>query len=116
MDSAMRNLMAKLILLALIAAGPLLAAIEERQFDTQEQLERYRQLTDDLRCPLCLNSNLSGSDAPIAADRRQEIYEQIVAGRSDGEIIDFMTERYGDFILYRPPVTPGTYVLWFGPP
>ena len=112
----MRNLMAKLILLALIAAGPLLAAIEERQFDTQEQLERYRQLTDDLRCPLCLNSNLSGSDAPIAADLRQEIYEQIVAGRSDGEIIDFMTERYGDFILYRPPVTPGTYVLWFGPP
>src|SRR5690606_26433566 len=58
----------------------------------------------------------SGSDAPIAADLRQEIYEQVMAGRSDEEIKDFMTERYGDFILYRPRVTPGTYLLWFGPP
>lgn len=112
----MRNILAKLMLLALLVAGPLLAAIEEREFDTPEQLERYRQLSDELRCPLCLNSNLSGSDAPIAADLRQQIYEQIAAGRSDREIIAFMTERYGDFILYRPPLTAGTYVLWFGPP
>lgn len=112
----MRNLLAKLMLLALFAAGPLPAAIEEREFDTPEQLERYRQLSDELRCPLCLNSNISGSDAPIAADLRQQVYEQIKAGRSDREIIAFMTERYGDFILYRPPLTPGTYLLWFGPP
>lgn len=112
----MRDIPLKLMLLALLAAGPLFAAIEERQFDNAEQQERFQNLSDELRCPLCLNSNLSGSDAPIAADLRQEIYEQVMAGRSDEEIKEFMTDRYGEFILYRPRVTPGTYLLWFGPP
>lgn len=102
--------------LALSAGLPALAAIEERSFDSPEQQERYQRLADELRCPLCLNANLSGSDAPIAADLREQIYEQIMAGRSDAEIIDFMTTRYGEFILYRPPVNPGTALLWFGPP
>ncbi len=91
------------------------AAIEVYQFDSSEQEERFHQLSDQLRCPMCLNSNLSGSDAPIAADLRAEIYEQIIDGRTNDEIIDFMTQRYGDFINYRPPLNRGTVLLWFGP-
>ncbi len=91
------------------------AAIEVYEFETDAQQERFYQLSDQLRCPMCLNSNLSGSDAPIAADLRAEIYEQIIDGRSNDEIIDFMTQRYGDFINYRPPLNRGTLLLWFGP-
>jgi len=93
----------------------LAAAIEELQFESLEQQQRYKSLTDELRCPKCLNSNISGSDAPIAADLRTEVHEQIMAGRSDAEIKAFMTARYGDFILYKPPLTLGTALLWFGP-
>jgi cytochrome c-type biogenesis protein CcmH len=91
------------------------AAIEELEFENPEQQQRYKKLTDELRCPKCLNSNISGSDAPIAADLRTEVHEQIRAGRSDAEIKAFMTARYGDFILYKPPLTLGTALLWFGP-
>ncbi len=91
------------------------AAIEVYQFDNESQEERFNVLSDELRCPMCLNSNLSGSDAPIAADLRAEIYEQILDGRSNTEIISFMTDRYGDFINYRPPLNSGTFLLWFGP-
>lgn len=91
------------------------AAIEVYQFDDDSQQERFNQLSDQLRCPMCLNSNLSGSDAPIAADLRAEIYEQILDGRSNDQIIEFMTQRYGDFINYRPPLNSGTFLLWFGP-
>jgi cytochrome c-type biogenesis protein CcmH len=94
---------------------PVNAAIEVYQFDNDSQQERFNNLSDQLRCPMCLNSNLSGSDAPIAADLRAEIYEQISDGRSNEQIIDFMTQRYGDFINYRPPLNSGTFVLWFGP-
>lgn len=90
-------------------------AIEELDFASPEERARYDQLAADLRCPKCLNSNLAGSDAPIAADLRAEIHEQITTGRSDDEIIAFLTARYGDFILYRPPLTLGTALLWFGP-
>ncbi|PCJ41445.1 MAG: cytochrome C biogenesis protein [SAR86 cluster bacterium] len=91
------------------------AAIEVYQFDDESQEERFNTLIDQLRCPMCLNSNLSGSDAPIAADLRAEIHKQILDGRSNVQIIDFLTQRYGDFINYRPPLNPGTYLLWFGP-
>ena len=91
------------------------AAIEELSFGSEEKRARYEALAEELRCPKCTNSNLAGSDAPIATDLRAEIYQQISSGRSDDEIIDFMTARYGDFILYRPPLNTGTALLWFGP-
>jgi cytochrome c-type biogenesis protein CcmH len=91
------------------------AAIEELSFGSEEERARYEALAEELRCPKCTNSNLAGSDAPIATDLRAEIYQQISSGRSDDEIIDFMTARYGDFILYRPPLNTGTALLWFGP-
>ena len=91
------------------------AAIEEYAFDSEQEEDRFKKLTFEMRCPKCLNSNLAGSDAPIAADLRNEIYEQITAGRSNDEIIEFMSSRYGDFILYRPRLTLATFFLWFGP-
>ncbi len=97
------------------AAMPALAAIEEYAFDTDQQEDRFKKLTYELRCPKCLNSNLAGSDAPIAADLRAEIYDQIREGRTNDEIIEFMSSRYGDFILYRPRLTAATFFLWFGP-
>jgi cytochrome c-type biogenesis protein CcmH len=106
-----------LLILSLFSACILSAnaAIEVYQFDNDSQQERFNNLSDQLRCPMCLNSNLSGSDAPIAADLRAEIYEQILDGRSNDQIIEFMTQRYGDFINYRPPLNSGTFLLWFGP-
>lgn len=104
-----------ILLFSAFFAGRLQAAIEVYEFESEGQQERFYQLSDQLRCPMCLNSNLSGSDAPIAADLRAEIYEQIIDGRSNDEIIDFMTQRYGDFINYRPPLNRGTVLLWFGP-
>lgn len=91
------------------------AAIEELEFGSPEEEARYHHLIDVMRCPMCLNANLAGSDAPIAADLRAEIYKQIEEGRSDDEIIAFMRARYGDFIMYRPPLNIGTALLWFGP-
>lgn len=101
--------------LLLMLAMPGFAAIEEYAFEDEQTEERFRKLTYEMRCPKCLNSNLAGSDAPIAADLRQEIYEQIREGRSNDEIIEFMSARYGDFILYRPRLTLATFFLWFGP-
>lgn len=106
-----------LCVLWLVAATmPVRAAIEELSFDNDEQRARYQVLIDELRCPKCLNANLSGSDAPIAADLRAEIHQQILEGKTDDEILSFMVERYGEFILYRPRLHAGTAVLWFGPP
>lgn len=99
-----------------LAAMSVRAAIEELSFDNDDQRERYKTLIAELRCPKCLNANLAGSDAPIAADLRAEIHTQILEGKSDDEILEFMVERYGEFVLYRPRLHVGTAVLWFGPP
>lgn len=72
-------------------------------------------LTQQLRCLVCQNETLADSRADLAEDLRKEIREQMKAGKSDQEIIAFLTQRYGDFILYKPPVKATTYLLWFGP-
>jgi cytochrome c-type biogenesis protein CcmH len=77
--------------------------------------ERLRNLSHELRCLVCQNETLAESRADLAEDLRDEIRVQIKAGKSDKEIIAFLTERYGQFILYRPQVTPTTYLLWFWP-
>jgi len=77
--------------------------------------KRLMNLSKELRCLVCQNETLADSQAGLAEDLRREIREQIKAGKSDKEIISFLTQRYGQFILYRPQVTPTTYVLWFGP-
>ena len=103
-------------LVVMLFALPAYAAIEEVDFNDGQQLVRYKALIAELRCPMCLNANLAGSDAPIAADLRAEIHKQILAGKSDDEILQFLTERYGEFILYKPPLHIATSVLWFTPP
>ena len=84
-------------------------------FENQAMDDRFDALAFELRCPVCQNQNLADSDAPLAHDLRQEIYDQMMAGRSDEQIKQFMVERYGDFVLYRPPVQPNTWLLWLGP-
>lgn len=92
------------------------ADVVVREFANDEQESRYQALINDFRCPTCQNQNLAGSDAPIAQDLKQKTYEMIRDGRTDGEIRAFMFERYGDFISYKPPVRPSTWILWFFPP
>lgn len=92
------------------------AAIDVYEFDNETQEHRYRQLIDEFRCPKCQNQNLAGSDAPIAQDLKQKTYDLIMQGQSDQQIREYMFERYGDFISYKPPVRPSTWILWFFPP
>ena len=81
--------------------------------DLQEQ--RYQDLINELRCLVCQNQTLADSNAELAQDLRHEVYEMIVKGGSDDAIIEFLVNRYGDFVLYRPPLKQTTWVLWFGP-
>lgn len=101
------------VLLALSTVS--FAAIDTYAFETAAEEARYKALIDELRCPKCLNTNLSGSDSPISADLRRTVATMVQAGKGDDEIRDYLLARYGDFILYRPRVMPATYVLWFGP-
>ena len=104
------------LLLACIFSITAYAAIDVYDFDSVQQEAQYRGLIEELRCPKCQNQNLAASDAPIAQDLKQKTYDLVKDGRSDGEIRDYMQERYGDFISYKPPVRPSTWILWFFPP
>jgi cytochrome c-type biogenesis protein CcmH len=116
MVDARNTLMA--LLLALLTMPSLCAAegaIEAFPFDNAAQEERYRALTEEFRCPKCLNTNLAGSDAPIAADLRSTVHRLILEGATDQGIRDYLQARYGDFVLYDPPVRRGTLLLWIAP-
>jgi cytochrome c-type biogenesis protein CcmH len=91
------------------------AAIEVHEFDNEVDRKRYQTFIDEMRCPKCQNQNLAGTNSPIAVDLRRELELMIKDGRSDKEIVDFMVERYGEFILYRPRLTPSTIFLWGAP-
>ncbi|MFA9485568.1 cytochrome c-type biogenesis protein CcmH [Moraxella haemolytica] len=110
--------MKKIILAVILAAavGSAWADIDVLEFKTPEDETRYRALIEELRCPKCQNQNLASSDAPIALDLKQKTYQMISDGRSDAEIRGYMFERYGDFISYKPPIRPSTWILWFFPP
>jgi len=111
------------LLLLVVAGGAALpgAALAESpvdlyQFETADQEARYRSLIAELRCPKCLNTNLAGSDAPIAADLRRTVHRLITEeDMSSAEIRDFLQARYGDFVLYDPPFRPDTWILWLAP-
>jgi cytochrome c-type biogenesis protein CcmH len=92
-----------------------LAAIDVFEFDTLSQRERYLTLVDELRCPKCQNQNLSGSNSQIATDLRRELHRLLSEGKTDREIKDFMVERYGDFVLYKPRFQSNTMALWLIP-
>ena len=88
---------------------------EPRGFSTPEHEQRYRTLVDELRCLVCQNQTIAESNADLASDLRREVHRMVEAGRSEDEIAGFMVARYGDFVLYRPPVRGGTILLWAGP-
>ncbi len=96
------------------AAGA--AVIDNYQFDNSEQEARFFHLNNELRCPQCQNQSIGDSNAPIAQDLRREVHRMIVEEQADDEmIIQFMLDRYGDFVLYKPRLNATTVVLWLGP-
>jgi len=109
----------KWISLATVLLVLSVAAVQAQQeplvFDNDEQEARFTQLTTELRCLVCQNQNLADSDAELAHDLREEIYEMMMAGQSNEQIKTFLVDRYGDFVLYRPEVKANTLALWLMP-
>ena len=105
------------LLLAGLLVAPSLGAytLEEFKFQDPAQAEDFRRLTAELRCLVCQNESLAGSQADLAQDLRKEVYRLLQSGKSRQEVITFLVDRYGDFVLYDPPLKPSTYPLWFGP-
>ncbi|WP_426142086.1 cytochrome c-type biogenesis protein [Pseudomonas sp. DWP3-1-2] len=91
------------------------AAIDAYEFRDDAERARYAELTKELRCPKCQNQDIADSNAPIAADLRKEIFRMLGEGQSNQQIIDFMVDRYGDFVRYKPVLSSRTWLLWFGP-
>lgn len=106
---------AALAALALAFAALAAAAVDPLPFADEAERARFNALAAELRCMVCQNQSLADSDAPLARDLRRELFELIRDGRSDAEVKAFLTERYGDFVLYRPPLDRRTWWIWFGP-
>ncbi len=104
-----------LILAALFFINLTYANDEPVLFSDKIQEQRYQTLIEEIRCLVCQNQSLADSNAELAQDLRSEVYEMIVSGKQDDEIHQFLVERYGDFVLYRPPLKENTLLLWFGP-
>jgi cytochrome c-type biogenesis protein CcmH len=107
--------MKKLVLTLFLLSQSVHAEIEVYQFANPELELRYQTLTEELRCLVCQNQNIADSHAELAQDLRRKVYEKLNAGESNSQIIDYMTERYGDFVLYRPPFNVKTLILWLAP-
>jgi cytochrome c-type biogenesis protein CcmH len=91
------------------------AAVDPLPFKNHAEELRFQALTKQLRCVVCQNESLADSGAPLAADLRRDVFEQMQAGKSDAEIKTWLTARYSDYVLYDPPLRTGTWLLWFGP-
>ena len=100
------------LLSTLLVAQVAFAAIEVREFDDPVLAQRYHDLTAAMRCPLCENQAINDSNAPIAADMRERVYQLLQGGKADSEIINHMVERFGEYILYNPRLENRTYLLW----
>jgi cytochrome c-type biogenesis protein CcmH len=115
--------LALLLLAMILVAGPaaaaradsVLAMNPQDVFESEEQLRRYERLINDLRCVVCQNQSVAESQVDLARDLRRITRDMILDGRTDAEIKQFMTDRYGDFVLYNPPLKPETYLLWAAP-
>jgi cytochrome c-type biogenesis protein CcmH len=113
----MKRFVSILVLCLLLGAGTASAGVtlEAFKFDSKAEELHFKKLIEELRCLVCQNQSLADSDAELAHDLRAEVYDMIQAGNSDEEIVTFLVTRYGDFVLYNPPVKPSTYLIWFGP-
>jgi len=102
-------------ILQLLVVLPSFAAIEVYNFNDPQLADRFKKLTYELRCPKCQNQNLADSNATLSVDLKDIIYEKLKAGESDDQIIGFMKQRYGEFILFKPEMSKSNSLLWFGP-
>lgn len=103
------------VLTGAAVADDVLKMNPQETFDTPEQLARYERLINDLRCVVCQNQSVAESQVDLARDLRRIVRDMILDGRTDQEIKQFMVDRYGDFVLYKPPLKPETYLLWGAP-
>ena len=110
----MKRLVLVPVVLLMVSATSLAIDTEE-PFDDPALQARYDQLIEEFRCLVCQNQAIADSNATLAADLRREIHRMLNEGMSDAEITKFLVERYGDFVLYRPPVKPSTWLLWAAP-
>ena len=117
MDSMNKKLLTFMVgLLLTVLTSTAWSGIEVREFDNKEQEVLYNKLMFELRCLVCQNENLAASNADLAKDLRDEVYEMITVKKlGEKEVKDFLIARYGDFVLYKPPVKKSTWLLWFGP-
>ncbi len=112
----MRVLIASLLLLlGWVVQAPAMAAIDVYTFDNDNQEQVFRELTRELRCPKCQNQDIADSNAGLAKDLRDKTYQMVRQGKEKDEIVDYMVARYGNFILYNPPLMASTLILWLGP-
>lgn len=91
------------------------AVVETFEFDDKGEKQQYQYLTETLRCPKCQNQNIADSNAPIATDMRREVHRLVSEGKTDDEVVDFMVDRFGEFVVYKPKLDASTLLLWFGP-
>ncbi len=107
--------MKRLLFIFLLMVSGSSYALDYRQLSDPKQQESYETLTSELRCLVCQNQTIGDSNAELAADLRRQVYEMLEQGKSKEEIVQFMTDRYGDFVLYKPPFKGKTSVLWIAP-
>lgn len=107
--------MKALITVFLLLLSPLSYAVDAHQFSNPQQQADYQSLVSELRCLVCQNQTIGDSNAELAADLRRQVHEMLQQGKSKVEIQQFMTDRYGDFVLYNPPLKAKTGLLWLGP-
>ena len=118
MSALSRHLRVLMLALLLGVVGPAFAQASDPtplQFRDNAEEARFHRLTAELRCVMCQNQSLADSNAQIAHDLRREVLDLMRQGKSDPEIKRFLVDRYGEFVLYKPEVSPGTWLLWFGP-
>ena len=104
-----------LFLTALLFSSVAFSAIDALNFSSSQQESDYHQLTQSLRCPQCQNNNIADSNATIAVDMRGKVFELLQEGKNRNEVVDYMIQRYGNFVTYDPPMTMSTIVLWIAP-
>lgn len=104
-----------LVLLVSMASIVNATPVDTYEFKSVDNQKRALSLAHSLRCPQCQNQNLIDSNSPVAQDLRLEVYQMVDEGKGDDEIVEFMTSRYGEFVLYKPRMEAKTYALWLGP-
>ena len=102
-------------LIFLLIQSSYAGTIEAKEFTSSEQEKRYRDLIEDIRCPVCQGQSIGDSNSDLALDLREQVRKMILSNHTNDEIYSFMVQRYGDFVIFKPPIKPATYMLWFAP-